>query len=226
MRRAIENVGVLVLKSAAHRSFPREEARALSFTDETPYAILINNKDSDGAKNFSLPHEYAHVLLRQAGICSDFAAVSVGRRVDPIEVFCNQFASAFLVPEREFLSHSALVNVATVNKSALEQAVENLAMTFKVSRYVILRRLLTFGRISQGTYQESVERIDAESPPIQRGGRTVPARVAVQTNGTTFTRQVISAFRSDRISKAAAAEYLGTRSGYLNAVENLLKKHG
>ena len=49
----IEETGILVLKSGGHRRLPLEDARALSFTDRQPYAILINNKDSEGAKNFS-----------------------------------------------------------------------------------------------------------------------------------------------------------------------------
>jgi len=68
LRAKIEDSGVLVLKSGSHDSFPIEDCRAFSFVDEQPYLILVNNKDWEGAKNFSLAHEFAHILLREAGI--------------------------------------------------------------------------------------------------------------------------------------------------------------
>src|SRR5208283_2102332 len=83
LRMKIEGTGVITLKSGGHNSFPTEDARAFSFTDRQPYVILVNNKDTEGAKTFSLLHEFCHVLVREAGICDNFSTFSGSRgRVD------------------------------------------------------------------------------------------------------------------------------------------------
>ena len=109
MREKIESTGVITLKSGLQDSFPTEDCRAFSLTDKQPFVILINNKDTEGGKNFSLMHEFAHVLLRKSGICNDFRDSNTNH-VDPIEIFCNQFADSFLVPDSELSMHKLLVN--------------------------------------------------------------------------------------------------------------------
>lgn len=92
VRVKLESANVFTIKS----SFPLEDARAFSLVDQTPYLILINNKDGGyfgyAPKTFSLLHEFAHILLRESAICNDFT-----HSHQQIEKFCNSFAASFLV---------------------------------------------------------------------------------------------------------------------------------
>ncbi|MCH7492521.1 ImmA/IrrE family metallo-endopeptidase [Patescibacteria group bacterium] len=106
LRTKIEKTGVITLKSGTSDSFPVGDCRAFSFTDSYPYTILINNKDREGAKNFSLMHEFAHILVREAGLCNDFKVFNNNAgKINKLEVFCNRFAANFLVPRKDFFEY-------------------------------------------------------------------------------------------------------------------------
>lgn len=225
LRGKIEGVGVITLRSGGRNTFPKEDARALSFTDKQPYVILINNYDTEGAKNFSLLHELGHVLLREAGICNNFSSFGEGIHIDPLEVFCNQFAASFLVPHDAFLAQRILAGRNRVAADDIEPIVKSLALSFKVSRFVILRRLLATEFISLGTYRAKADEWANESPRAGRGGRSVPARSAVLSNGVAFSSLVHDAYKHNKISHAAAADYLGIKSKHLLAFEKIINKY-
>lgn len=226
LRARIEAAGVLTLRTSRHNGFPTRDARALSFTDRQPYVILVNNKDTEGAKTFSLLHELAHILVREAGICNNFGAFTDHRgRVDTLEVFCNQFAADFLVPSDALLSHRLLVGKTRVEPEELEHLVGSLALAFKVSRFVVLRRLLTHRLVTRETYNRKANEWEKERPPARKGGKAVPARTAVLSNGVAFTSLVVEARRHDKISAAAAADYLSIKARYLPGVEKELNRH-
>jgi Zn-dependent peptidase ImmA (M78 family) len=222
LREKLEGTGVLTLRSAGHHGFPTADARALSFTDKEPYIILINNKDTEGAKNFSLAHEFAHVLLRQAGICNNFTAFGGATHVDPLEVFCNQFAASFLVPDRDFSNHPALRGKQLLSPEELEIAIAPLARSFKVSRLVILRRLSTLGFIGNDVYKAKARLWEVDQPPKRGGGKSSPPKTALLNNGSTFARLVFDAYRSERLSTSAASDYLGMKTKHMAAFERLL----
>jgi Zn-dependent peptidase ImmA (M78 family) len=227
IRQRIEGTGVITLKSGGHNSFPSEEARAFSFTDKQPYVILVNNKDTEGAKNFSLLHEFAHILVRDAGICDNFTSFN-GKNgtIDPLEVFCNRFAAAFLVPETDFLGHRLLNGRREVFLSELEPIVKTLVTNFKVSRFVILRRLLTFNLITTETYKGKAKEWENEKPPIRKGGRSLPAQAALLTNGISYSSLVFEAYKHEKLSYATASDYLGVKPKHLPAIEKNLRSYG
>lgn len=227
LRKKIEGTGIITLRSGGHNSFPSEEARAFSFTDKQPYIILVNNKDTEGAKNFSLLHEFAHILIRDAGICDNFISFNgQNGKVDTLEVFCNRFAANFLVPETEFLGHRALRERKEIILSELDSTVKTLAASFKVSRFVILRRLLTFNLITAKIYKGKAEEWENEKPPIRKGGRSVPAQAAILTNGVSYSSLVFEAYKREKLSYAAASDYLGVKSKHLPEIEKNLRFHG
>jgi Zn-dependent peptidase ImmA (M78 family)/transcriptional regulator with XRE-family HTH domain len=226
LRERLESTGILTLRSGGHQRFPLDDARALSFTDDQPYVILINNADTEGAKNFSLLHEFAHILLREAGICTNFTAfTSQHGTVDTLEVFCNQFAADFLVPKADFLAHPLLRGHNRLALDQLNSIASPLARAFKVSRFVILRRLLATELISRDTYNAKATEWESEHPPERPGGKSVPSRTALLNAGFTFSRLVIQAYKSDRLSSAAASECLGIKSKHIPAFAKLIQAY-
>ena len=227
LRMKIEGTGVITLKSGGPNSFSKEDARAFSFTDRQPYVILVNNKDTEGAKTFSLLHEFCHVLVREAGICDNFSTFNGSRgRVDGLEVFCNEFAAQFLVPDKALLEHRVMRGQETVSPTHLESVVKPLASAFKVSRFVILRRLLSLGLITTGVYKGKAEEWENENPPVKSGGRSVPAQAAIAGNGISFSSLVIEAYRHEKVSYATASDYLGVKTKHLPEIEKRLHAHG
>ena len=227
LRSKIEETGVITLKSGSHDSFPTEDCRAFSFADKKPYLILVNNKDYEGAKNFSLLHEFAHILLREAGICNNFKAFNGNRsNINKLEVFCNQFAANFLVPKVYFLTHPAIANETKIDLEELDAVANRMTRDFKVSRVVILRRLLTFELISSETYESKIESWNDESIFKRPAGGTFSLKTTLLKNGKAFSSLVVEARKQKKISYAGLSEYLGLKTKHLSNFEKLLNSYG
>lgn len=226
MRSKIEHTGIITLKSGLHDSFPEEDCRALSFADKQPYLILVNNKDSEGAKNFSLMHEFAHILLREAGICNNFKSFNInGNRVNKLEVFCNNFAASFLVPEDNFLGHKALSGKTKILSEELDATIKKITSDFKVSRVVILRRLHTFKFIDAATYDAKTKAWDKEPIFKRKGGGIFSLRTPLLKNGIAYSSLVFEAYRQKKLSHSRVSDYLGLKIKHLPAFERLLNSY-
>jgi Zn-dependent peptidase ImmA (M78 family) len=225
LRVKIEGSGVITLKTGLQDSFSTADCRALSFADQLPYVILVNNKDSEGAKNFSLVHEFAHLLLRQAGICNNYKSFGAGRGINPVEVFCNQFAASFLVPGNMLLSHSELRDDKSLSNEQIDITAERLALEFKVSRVVILRRLLTLGRIQKPTYDSKTKEWSDENIAPRRPGGRFSLSTALKKNGVAFSSLVLEAYKNRKISYAGVSDYLGLKTKHLPTFEKLVNSY-
>ena len=142
-----------------------------------------------------------------------------------MEMFCNRFAGAVLVPRDELLGHDNVRRAGRPNEWS-NGTLGRLANEFKVSREVVLRRLLIFERATRRFYQGRHEEWEAEAREMQerrRGGRRDPPRECIQRNGTPFTSLVLESYRSDRITCSDVADYLNIRLKHLPKVERLLE---
>ncbi|MGH9651146.1 MAG: ImmA/IrrE family metallo-endopeptidase, partial [Terriglobales bacterium] len=92
-RLAVERRGIFVLQLPMSKA----EVRAFSLSQPPPF-IVLNQSDFVRSRVFSLWHEYAHVLLGTGAICMPGSGRRAMEQAAAIEVFCNRFAGAFLVP--------------------------------------------------------------------------------------------------------------------------------
>lgn len=223
LRTKIEDTGVITLKCSLNDVVPIEDYRAFSFADKEPYLIMVNNKDYEGAKVFSLAHEFAHILLRQAGVCNNFKSFDYqGNKVDELEVFCNEFAANLLVPKDDFLKNNALKNKNKILFEELESIVKNLALSFKVSRVVILRRLLTLNFIDSSTYKAKISDWDSEVLSPRKKGGSFSLKTILQKNGKTYSSLIFEAYDKNKISYSNISEYLGINRRYVSKFRELL----
>lgn len=141
----IEQIGILVMRQADMGHFTRplsvEEFRGFALVDEYAPLIFINDNDSPGAKLFTLLHEICHIWIGQTGI-SDGGMSSH----HPEETLCNAVAAEFLVPAIEF--HKEW----NPDREDWRENLPDLESTFHVSTWVLARRALTLGYISQDEY--------------------------------------------------------------------------
>lgn len=194
--KALEKLGLLVLQM----SFPIEDARALSLTDGEIPVILLNTQDSIKARIFSLFHEFGHILLNKGGICDPNRSTwdapyqqTSFEESGLVEKFCNHFSGALLVPKEALLNHK----IVRSKKSSLEwsdSTLGKIARDFKVSREVILRRLVILGLVSQAFYQK--KRTEWESE----------AKVAKEEEKKKFLLSLERKFRQDLIDEVVSAE--------------------
>jgi Zn-dependent peptidase ImmA (M78 family)/DNA-binding XRE family transcriptional regulator len=212
-KRAAESCGVLVLELP----FPISEGRAFSLTDDDYPVIVLNSGDSLNGRIFSLFHEFGHLLLGQDGIC-DFSEEGKA-----IEQFTNRFAGEFLVPRPALLRQ--LVVQSHIGEEWEDDELQALGRQFKVSREVILRRMLITGSTTRTFYEKKRAEWEASHRQIKpSGGRRVPARQCLRKNGIVFTARVLESAARDIITYRDVSDYLSIGLKHLPAVEALLRE--
>ncbi len=134
---ALEGAGVLVMRSGVvgasnTRKLSTREFRGFSLYDDIAPLIFVNVADEPySAQNFTLLHEFAHLLLGHS-------ALSGGDRLlggTGEEAWCNRVAACVLLPDEA---------LKAFNEATTVQDYRALARRFGVSAEVALHRLTGF----------------------------------------------------------------------------------
>lgn len=225
--RKVEARGALVFQT---ERVPLQVMRGFSISAVKLPVIVINGQDFPNGKIFTLFHELAHLALNAGGICDLHNQASRVPESDALEVRCNAIAAAALIPRADLLGHTILVNR---DRSAMwsDSELGGLARGFNVSREAILRRLLTFGLVTEAFYQQ--KRTDyfeiykqqmelRKKKQKDHPGGPPPYRMVIRGNGRSYTGMVLSAFRDKQITLSDVSDYLGMRVKHLREVEHAL----
>ena len=210
-RDIIEEHGIFVFKDA----FQDDTFDGFCLAHEEFPVIYLNNSRPAVRQIFSLFHELAHLLLGKEGITR-------GNRMhggEAVEIFCNQFASEFLVPDLDLDTRLTFSDYD-------DDAIETLANRYKVSRPVILLKLVNRGIHTQ---EDAVERTAAwsaayESQKGKEGGGSYYNTRAVYL-GYRFMELAFSKYHQGQCSIEQLAEHLDVKVEDLPELENnLLRK--
>lgn len=220
-RAALEGLGVLVLQLP----MPVKEARGFSLDGGSTSAIVVNSSDAITARIFTLFHELAHLLLNRTGLCIPDPASPI-QPSEQIEQFCNHFSGAFLVPLDALRAKSDLTQLPS-SLDEMEQRLVESAKAFKVSRYVILRRLLIADYVSPRRFRRMMDKWAREGEPAQRRarGQRPSARLLSQL-GSGFVSLVLEAHGRGIITSSDVASYLSINLKYLGDVQRLAQIRG
>lgn len=187
--RQAEGVGVLVMVNGVvgnntHRALNPEEFRGFALADRLAPLVFVNGADSKAAQIFTLAHELAHLWVGSSAVSDASVAPDVGNRRE--EVWCNRVAAELLVP-------IASLRLELTQGEELQSALTRLARRFKVSRLVILRRLLDARWLDRDEFdvawRAELGRLSAMAPTATGGGdfyRTTLSRV-----GRRFARALV-----------------------------------
>ena len=222
--RQIDATGVLVMVSGIVMSNNRRrldptEFRGFALCDQLAPLIFVNGRDTKAAQMFALAHELAHIWLGATALSNLGAIPGQGFRDE--EVWCNAVAAELLVPLDVLRSHLS-------RHEALSDALPRLARIFKVSRLVILRRLLDAGWLTRERFDDAwvqenrrlrmLVRADSTGGNYHRttvarvGRRFAHALVVSTLEGQTLYRD---AFRMLGIKKTATLNALGRAVGVM-----------
>lgn len=202
---AIEDAGVLVMRNGVvgnntHRALNPAEFRGFAMFDPMAPLIFVNAADAKVAQMFTLAHELAHIWIGQSALV-DVRIVSD----KPLERFCNQVAAEVLVPAEEFSREWK-----GLDGDGIE--LQRLSRKFRVSRFVVLIRVLESGLISQAEYEarEAVERNREFRPSGDSGGGnfyyTQRSRL-----GRRFARAVLASAHTGKTLMRDAYALLGVK---------------
>ena len=211
----VEKAGILVMVSGVveHNRRPLDPAESRGFTLSDPIAplIFINGSDSKAAQMYTLAHELGHVWLGGSAL-SGTDPSRPHRGLDQVEVWCNAVAGELLVPREDLRGNLR-------PSEPFSDTVPRLARVFKVSRQVILRRLLDVGRLDRPDFVKAWEKEIERSVSVRSGAggdfyRSTIARVgrrfAEAVTTSTLNGQALyrDAFRMLGIQKTKTFENL------------------
>ena len=153
--KALEEVGVLVMMSGivgtnTHRPLSTDEFRGFSLYDDLAPLIFVNLAgESYGAQNFTLVHEFTHLL-------AGHSALSGGDHLlggTSEEAWCNRVAALALLPDDALAAFDAAQSVQDYRVAARR---------FGVSAEVALHRLYGARRIDEERYGALLEEVRAD----------------------------------------------------------------
>lgn len=153
--KALEEVGVLVMMSGivgtnTHRPLSTDEFRGFSLYDDLAPLIFVNLAgESYGAQNFTLVHEFTHLL-------AGHSALSGGDHLlggTSEEAWCNRVAALALLPDDALAAFDAAQSVQDYRVAARR---------FGVSAEVALHRLYGARRIDEERYGALLEAVRAD----------------------------------------------------------------
>ena len=212
-REQVEEKGIFVFKDA----FRDESVDGFCLVHEQFPVIYLNNSRSSARQIFSLFHALAYLLLGENGITRGINPIG-----EQIEVFCNQFAAEFLVPSGDLETR--------FNDSPYDDnAIDELAGYYKVSRPVILLRLVNRGILTQDDYRQKTAQWteEYESRLEGRAGGESPGRgndyntYAVYL-GYRFMELAFSRYHQGQCSIEELADHLSIKVKNLPRLENCL----
>ena len=215
-RNALEDCGIFVFKEA----FKDDAFSGFCLYDDRFPLIYVNNSKPMTRQIFTLFHELAHLLSGTGGIDTpledyiDFLQGDDKR----IEVLCNGFAGAFLVPDSDF---DQMISAVSIN----DVTIGDLADRYCVSREVILRKLYDRNLVSQRFYEDKVEywRVEAKGKTGKGGDYYRTKGVYL---GERYLELVFSRLYQKRISLQQLADYLGVKVKNVPGMEALLFRKG
>lgn len=202
-RAAIERQGVFVVQLPMAKA----EVRAFSLSEQPPF-IVLNQSDFVRSRVFSLLHEYAHVLLGTGAICMPGSGRRAMEQSPAVEVFCNQFAGAFLVPRDALLTDPLALDVARSKAVPDDPTLERLGRRFHVSWAVVWYRMRHLDMVSQRVFSKKWEDWDSYPMPGEGGGGMTYAERVMATYGTRLAGLVFEASARGFVTAADVGQYL------------------
>ena len=217
-RTSLEDAGVLVFQA---RGVELSEMRGFSIIESPFPVIVVNIKDPPIARIFTMLHEFAHAMLGLSGLCDVDERFDRAPEDQRIEVFCNRVAGEALVTKEDLLGEDAVRRKGQKAEWSNREILE-LAKTYRVSREVLLRRLLICGRTTREFYQEKRRDLMKEfeaSGKKKKGGFAPPYRIALSTAGPLFTRLVLRSYYQENITSRDLSDFLNVKLKHVSRIE-------
>jgi Zn-dependent peptidase ImmA (M78 family)/DNA-binding XRE family transcriptional regulator len=217
LRGALEKKNILVFQIP----MLLEDARGFTLVDTSPEVVIANSKDQIEARIFTLMHEFGHVLLHESGVSMPERTL-FAQRVGPVEKWCNDFASAFILP-------GGMANVEfTGYKNNLTDTLilSKFSRRYKVSKSMLLYNMFKLRYISQKEYDTVLKRYPSDKIRGKSTGFAAASadKRCIQEKGQKFVSLVASNFEQGLITRSDALDYLSIKSKNLEKILNRVKK--
>jgi Zn-dependent peptidase ImmA (M78 family) len=211
LRSHIETLGIAVLYLDAGLN----NCRGFSLPDDIAPLIVLNSAYSLASlKSFTLVHELAHIAAGTAAVCHDPHSDE--------EKWCDEFASAFLLPENHLRNYFAYKHWTSVAVHQIDDRVRLISNRYNASWQAVVVRLRQLGLTDQGT----VDAVFAHSGEVSTGfdpnsTRTRPT-IRLDQYGKIFTKSIVALRGANKLSEFDARQQLNVDGADFEQLKLLL----
>jgi Zn-dependent peptidase ImmA (M78 family)/DNA-binding XRE family transcriptional regulator len=217
--RHVEQTRILVLRNGVvgnnvYRKLDVNEFRGFAIYDNIAPLVFINAGDYNTAQIFTLIHEVAHIWIGQSGISNLNYQLKSAQQQHSIDRLCDAVAGEVLVPEDRLISEWD-------ERKDIEYNIDLLARYFRVSSFVILRRLYTLDLISKDVFNDKYDSLLTKVRPKsnnKEGGGDFHALLTTR-NSFTLTSTLIAGLSDGSVSPKEASQLLNIKMASLTGVE-------
>lgn len=206
-RTRVEEQGIFVFSGR----LAREDCHGFSFGSESLAPVIyLNDNELPQAQIFTLFHEYAHLMLRDAALCLEREETDRGAT----ERFCNKFSASLLMPSEAVSRAIERARARPERDGWSMDSVGQVARRLKVSRPALILRLRDLGHNVEGLYEQAVAEWEVGSWRDTRGvrGGFAPYHFRLAKSlGTRYINIVLAAHTRGTLTAVQACELLGTR---------------
>ena len=144
----VESFGILVMASGivnsnTSRKLDVKEFRGFTLCDTFAPLIFINSADSKSAQMFTLVHELGHLALGTSSLSNPKLRINKSGNLD--ESWCNKVSAEVLVPMNDLIKQKFTTDI--------DENINQFSKTFKVSKFVILKRMLDANLINHKDFE-------------------------------------------------------------------------
>ena len=195
-----------------------EELRGFVLIEEGKIPIIVvNSKDSDEAKLFTLFHELGHIVLGESRSFFDYPDPLGDKTKNRIEIWCNNFAASMLLPKEEI---SKLVE--NVSHEDWKKIVRDISRKLNISKSFVLIQLIKSGYLDKGKakalFRKEIEKFDPlyilekkKSKSEKEGGPSFVKKLVSQL-GKEYIEGVLSDYKGKHITVDRALELLSIKT--------------
>ncbi|MEO5368614.1 MAG: XRE family transcriptional regulator [Magnetococcus sp. DMHC-1] len=226
-----ESLGIYVFQAGSMlgQIIPPSVARGFLLTDEYAPFIFLNYQDAKAARIFTLAHELVHLWIGEPGVSNLENSGPPRNTKDRVEVYCNQVAAEILMPWDSFVIQWESMDPDAPQMERIALA----ANKFKVSREVVARRLLNMKKMNQEDYDKTIEQYRDEwkkerlniKEKNKKNDESAPVYhpMKLNSNGKSFSRTVISAYKRGELSGRDTSKLLDMKLNHIPKQAKLLK---
>jgi Zn-dependent peptidase ImmA (M78 family)/DNA-binding XRE family transcriptional regulator len=212
-----ERSRILVLRNSVvgnnvYRKLDVNEFRGFAICDEIAPLVFINARDYKTAQIFTLIHEIAHIWIGESGISNLNFRLRDTQQSHAIDRLCDSIASEVLVPRNQFISKWDEVQTVGHN-------IERLAVNFKVSSFVILRRAYNLDLITRDVFISNYDELLTKIKPKSKEGGGDFHSLLKSRNSYILTSILIAGLADGSVSPKEASILLNIRPSSLKGVE-------
>lgn len=212
-RRAVEDKGIYTFKN----TFKQKDVSGFCLYDAEFPIIYLNNTTAPTRQIFTILHELGHILTATGGVTKRDDSY-INKLTGPdrqIEIFCNRFAAECLLPLAEF-------QAALGPTPASDESIAQIANSYRVSRHVVLLRLLGLHLVSQTFYEQKVAewKADYDAAKSEKPGGSYYNTQGAYL-GEKFLKLAFSKYYDGRISIEQLADHLNVKVRSVAGLEQL-----